>query len=77
MRLSIIAGSIIDDAKVAKRVRDKISVTSMLMVHQYLRSFFLGVTFFFISFSNKRAKDPADPHERGIPSRIQLTMPSV
>ena len=74
MRLWIIASSIIDDAKVAKRVRDKISVTSMLMVHQYLRSFFLGVTFFFILFSNERTKDP---HERGIPSRIQLTMPSV
>ena len=43
MRLWIIASSIIDDAKVAKRVRDKISVTFILMVHRYLRSLFLGV----------------------------------
>ena len=56
MRLSIIACSIIDDAKVAKRVRDKMSVTSMPMVHKYLRSFFLGVFFWFAS---KREQGPA------------------
>ena len=43
MSLWIIENLIIDDAKVAKRVRDKMSVTSMPMVHPYLRSFFLGV----------------------------------
>ena len=43
MRLSIIVTSIIDNVKVAKRVRDKMSVTSMPMKHPYLRSFFLGV----------------------------------
>ena len=43
MSLWIIENLIIDDAKVAKRVRDKMSVTSMMMVHRYIRSLFLGV----------------------------------
>ena len=61
MRVSIIASSIIDDAKVAKRVHDKISVTFILMVHRYLRSLFLGV---FRCFPFSKYKEELRSRER-------------
>ena len=66
--LSIIASSIIDDAKVAKRVHDK----NQRDVDVDVTSIFLGV----FSFGSQ-IKGDGDPHERGIPFQIQLNMPSV
>ena len=57
MRLWIIASPIIDDAKVAKRVRDK----NQRDVDVDVTSIFLGVFFWFPN------KGDEDLHERGIP----------
>ena len=72
MRVSIIASSIIDDAKVAKRVHDKISVTFILMVHRYLRSLFLGV-FMCLPFSKyKEERRSRKRHSSPIPATMQF-----